>query len=59
LSESEEIMKNNKQKKYYTKVERKFVGEATPIQAILPIVMEDIRKKMEEQRRFEKDNNLK
>ena len=31
-----------------TIVEREFVGDVTPIQAILPIVLEDIRKKAEE-----------
>ena len=28
-------------------VERESIGNATPIQAILPIVMEDIKRKME------------
>lgn len=42
-----------------TIVEREFVGDVTPIQAILPIVLEDIRKKAEENCRMEKrkDNN--
>lgn len=38
-------------------LERQYVGEVTPIQAILPIVLEDIRKKYEENRRIEKEEN--
>lgn len=42
-----------------TIVERKYVGELTPIQAILPIVLEDLKKRFEENRKIEKkqDNN--
>lgn len=38
-------------------LERQYVDEVTPIQAILPIVLEDIRKKYEENRRIEKEEN--
>ena len=49
---------NNKQKKnneIIVNVEREFVGDVTPIQAILPIVLEDIKRKMEENRRIDND----
>ena len=41
---------NNKKKnnEITINVKRKFIGNVTPIQAILPIVMEDIKRKYEE-----------
>ena len=38
-------------------VERHYTGEVTPIQAILPIVLEDLRKKYEKNRTLEKVKN--
>ena len=41
---------NNKKKnnEITINVKREFIGNVTPIQAILPIVMEDIKRKYEE-----------
>ena len=47
--------KKTKKRQVETIVERQFVGDVTPIQAILPIVLEDIRKKAEENRTMEKE----
>lgn len=47
--------KKTKKRQVETIVERQFVGDVTPIQAILPIVLEDIRKKAEENCTMEKE----
>lgn len=47
--------KKTKKRQVETIVERQFVGDITPIQAILPIVLEDIRKKAEENCTMEKE----
>ena len=47
---------DNKNNEITINVKREFVGGMTPIQAIIPIVMEDIKKKMEENRRIENKN---
>lgn len=49
--------KTGKIKGTRTIVERKYVGELTPIQAILPIVLEDLKKRYEENRKIEKEKN--
>ena len=50
---------NNKKKnnEITINVKREFIGNVTPIQAILPIVMEDIKRKYEENCKI--DNKLK
>ena len=53
------MSKENKKGDVKIIVERESSGKATPIQAILPIVMEDIKRKMEENRRLENKDNPK
>ena len=47
--------KNKKKREVETIIERQFIGDVTPIQAILPIVLEEIRKKAEENCTMEKE----
>lgn len=53
-------MTENEKKKKVEKViiERKYSNEVTPIQAILPIIMDDLKRKYKENHRIEngKDN---
>ena len=49
--------KNSKNNEVQIIVERHYTGEVTPIQAILPIVLEDLRKKYEKNRTLEKAKN--
>ena len=53
------MSKENKKGDVKIIVERECIGNATPIQAILPIVMEDIKRKMEANRRLENKDNPK
>ena len=49
-------IKQKKNDEVVINVKREFVGDVTPIQAILPIILEDLRKKVEENRRIENKN---
>jgi len=53
------MSKENKKGDVKIIVERESIGNATPIQAILPIVMEDLKRKMEENRRLANNDNPK
>ena len=49
-------IKQKKNDEVVINVKREFVGDVTPIQAILPIILEDLRKKVEENRKIENKN---
>ena len=49
--------KNAKDEKITYNVYHEFVGNVTPIQAIIPVVMEDLRRKRDRYIKEQKENN--
>lgn len=49
--------KNAKDEKIIYNVYHEFVGNVTPIQAIIPVVMEDLRRKRDRYIKEQKENN--